>query len=301
MQVSPQPQTASRGRRAGGVPIARSRRAPGAGRVEQGRARARRAESVPDRSTPAIRTNILITGASAGLGRGMALEFAARGRNLALCARRIELLAALRAEIAQRHPGVKVAIRELDVNDHGRVFEVFRELRDELGGLDRIIVNAGVGRGAPVGSGHFAANKATAETNFVAALAQCEAALEILRARGAGHLVTIASVAAIRGLPRYQTVYAATKAGLASLTEGIRADLWDTPIRVSAIFPGYIETEISSGARKRMFLVDAATGCRALVRAIERERPKAFVPPWPWTPIAFVMRHLPLAALVRMM
>ena len=248
-----------------------------------------------------MRTNILITGASAGLGRGMALEFAARGRNLALCARRLELLLSLKAEIASRYPGVKVAVRALDVTNHERVFEVFRALRDELGGLDRVIVNAGVGRGAPVGTGNFPANKVTAETNFVAALAQCEAAVEIFRARGTGHLVTIASVAAIRGLPRYQTVYAATKAGLASLTEGIRADLWGTAIRVSAIFPGYIESEISSGARKRMFLVDTATGCRALVRAIERERPKSFVPPWPWAPIAFLMRHLPLGLLVKSM
>jgi short-subunit dehydrogenase len=248
-----------------------------------------------------MRSNILITGASAGLGRGMALEFAARGRNLALCARRVELLQSLKAEIATRFPGVKVAIRALDVTNHEQVFEVFRALNAELGGLDRVIVNAGVGRGAPVGTGNFAANKATAETNFVAALAQCEAALEIFRARQAGHLVTIASVAAIRGLPRYQTVYAATKAGLASLTEGIRADLWGTPIKVSAVYPGYIESEISSGARKRMFLVDTASGCRALVRAIESERPKSFVPPWPWTPIAFLMRHLPLGLLVKSM
>jgi short-subunit dehydrogenase len=248
-----------------------------------------------------MRSNILITGASAGLGRGMALEFAARGRNLALCARRVELLQSLKAEIATRFPGVKVAIRALDVTNHEQVFEVFRALNAELGGLDRVIVNAGVGRGAPVGTGNFAANKATAETNFVAALAQCEAALEIFRARRAGHLVTIASVAAIRGLPRYQTVYAATKAGLASLTEGIRADLWGTPIKVSAVYPGYIESEISSGARKRMFLVDTASGCRALVRAIESERPRSFVPPWPWTPIAFLMRHLPLGLLVKIM
>ena len=248
-----------------------------------------------------MRERILITGASTGLGRGMALEFAARGRNLALCARRLELLESLKAEIAARFPAVKVAVRALDVTDHAQVFAVFRALRDELGGLDRVIVNAGVGRGAPVGSGHFAANKATAETNFVAALAQCEAALEIFRAQQAGHLVTIASVAAIRGMPRYQTVYAATKAGLASLTEGMRADLWGTPIKVSAIFPGYIESEISSGARKRMFLVDTATGCRALVRAIERERPKSFVPPWPWAPIAFLMRHVPLGLLVKIM
>lgn len=248
-----------------------------------------------------MRSNILITGASTGLGRGMALEFAARGRNLALCARRFELLQSLQAEIGTRFPGVRVAIRALDVTNHEQVFEVFRALDAELGGLDRVIVNAGVGRGAPVGTGNFAANRATAETNFVAALAQCEAALEIFRARQAGHLVTITSVAAIRGLPRYQTVYAATKAGLASLTEGIRADLWGTPIKVSAVYPGYIESEISSGARKRMFLVDTASGCRALVRAIESERPKSFVPPWPWTPIAFLMRHLPLGLLVKIM
>ena len=246
-----------------------------------------------------MRMNILISGASTGLGRGLALEYAARGRNLALCARRLELLEELRGEIGRRFPGVRVAVRALDVNDHERVFTVFRELDAELGGLDRVVVNAGVGRGAPVGTGRFDANLVTVRTNFVAALAQCEAALELFRARNAGHLVTICSVAAIRGLPRYQTVYAATKAGLASLTEGIRADLWRTPIRVSAIFPGYIESEISSGASKRMFLVDTATGCRALRRAIDRERPRAFVPAWPWAPIAFLMRHVPLGLLVR--
>jgi short-subunit dehydrogenase len=248
-----------------------------------------------------VRKNILISGASAGLGRGMALEFAARGRNLALCARRVDLLEALQAEIAARFPGVRVAVRALDVTDHEQVFTVFRALRDDLGSLDRVIVNAGMGKGAPIGTGYQHANRMTAETNFIAALAQCEAALEIFRAQNSGHLVTIASVAAIRGLPRAQTVYAATKAGLASLTEGIRADLWDTPIRASAIYPGYIESDISSQARTRPFLVDTATGCRALVRAIESERPRAFVPRWPWAPVAFVMRHAPLALIVRMM
>jgi short-subunit dehydrogenase len=246
-----------------------------------------------------MRTNILITGASSGLGRGMALEFAARGRNLALCARRLDLLEGLRAEIGRRFPGVRVAVRALDVNDHAQVFEVFRSLRDDLGGLDRIIVNAGIGKGAPVGTGQFAANCATAETNFVAALAQCEAAVGILREQQSGHLVTIASVAAIRGLPRTQTVYAATKAGLAALTEGIRGDLWRTPIRVSAIYPGYIESDINSGTQHRPFLVDTATGCRALVRAIESERPRCFVPRWPWAPIALLMRHVPLGLLLR--
>ncbi|MEI8297220.1 MAG: SDR family oxidoreductase [Pseudomonadota bacterium] len=246
-----------------------------------------------------MRQRILITGASTGLGRGMALEFAARGRDLALCARRVDLLELLQAQIKVSYPAVRVVIRALDVNDHARVFAVFRELRDELGGLDRIIVNAGIGGCVPVGTGGFAANRATAETNFVAALAQCEAAVEIFRAAGAGHLVTISSVAAIRGLPRAQTVYAATKAGLASLTEGIRAELWNTPIQVSAIYPGYIESDISSSARKRPFLVDTLTGCRALFKAIESERPRVYVPRWPWAVISMLMRHVPLGLLVR--
>lgn len=246
-----------------------------------------------------IRQRILITGASTGLGRGMALEYAARGRDLALCARRVSLLEDLKAEIAARFPSVRVAIRGLDVNDHDSVFGVFDMLADELGGLDRVIVNAGIGKGAPVGTGKFAANRATAETNFIAALAQCEAAVAIFRRQNAGHLVTIASVAAVRGLPRSQTVYAATKAGLASLSEGIRGELWGSPIRVTTICPGYIESDIQSGPRQRPFMVDTATGCRAMVRAIEREGAVAFVPAWPWRPIAFALRHLPMALWIR--
>lgn len=247
------------------------------------------------------RRRILITGASAGLGRGMALQFAARGRDLALCARRLDRLEALKEEIRRLNPDVRVAVRALDVTDHEAVFTTFRSLADELGGLDRIIVNAGIGKGATVGTGSVQQNLATVNTNFVAALVQCEVAVELFRAAHAGHLVTISSVAAIRGLPRAQTVYAATKAGLASLTEGIRADLWGTPIRVSAIFPGYIESEISSGSRRRPFIVDTDTGCRALVRAIESEKPRAFVPRWPWAPIAMLMRHLPLGLILRML
>ncbi|MFO0453333.1 MAG: SDR family oxidoreductase [Pseudomonadota bacterium] len=247
-----------------------------------------------------MRRNVLITGASAGLGRGMALEFAARGRNLALCARRLDELEKLRGEIVGRHPDVRVAIRALDVTDYARVAPVFRELADELGGLDRVIVNAGLGKGASVGTGKFHANRQTAETNFVGALAQCEAALELFRPANAGPLVTISSVAGTRGMPRAQTVYAATKAGLTALSEGMRIDLLRTPIRVSTILPGYIETEINRGVKWKPFMVDTATGCRLLVDAIEREPAQAYVPAWPWRLAAFVIRHAPRAWLAKL-
>ena len=86
-----------------------------------------------------LRKNILITGASSGLGAGMAREFAKRGRNLALCARRTDRLEALKAELLRDAPSIKVAIRALDVNDYDQVFEVFRAFRDDLGNDSLVI------------------------------------------------------------------------------------------------------------------------------------------------------------------
>jgi short-subunit dehydrogenase len=251
---------------------------------------------MPTRPT---RQTILITGASSGLGEGMAREFAARGRHLALCARRTDRLLALKAELEGRHPGVRIAVRPLDVNDHAQVFEVFESFRSEFGQIDRVIVNAGLGKGQPVGKGRFDANLQTAQTNFIAALAQCEAAMAIFRAQNSGHLVGISSMSAMRGLPRNLSTYAATKAGFAALLEGIRADVLRLPIQVTTIYPGYIETELSSKAAKTPLMVDTASGCRALVAAIEREPAKACVPAWPWVLVGWFMRHAPLAWVAR--
>ncbi|MDM4770370.1 SDR family oxidoreductase [Solimonas sp. SE-A11] len=247
-----------------------------------------------------MRKTILITGASSGLGRGMAREFAKASRNLALCARRTDRLEELKAELEAAHPGIRVSIRALDVNQYEQVFEVFKAFRDEFGILDRVIVNAGIGKGQPVGTGYFHANRKTAETNFVAALAQCEAAVEIFRAQKAGHLVMISSMSAIRGMPRNLTTYAASKAAVAALAEGIRADLLRTPIKVSTIFPGYIRSEINEKVKKTPFMVDTETGCRALVAAIEREPAEASVPRWPWAALGFLMKRLPLSAVSKM-
>ena len=173
---------------------------------------------------------ILISGASSGLGAEMARQFAARGHDLALCARRTQRLEVLRAEIGAAHPDRRVEIRALDVNDHDAVFEVFRAFRADFGTLDRVVVNAGLGKGAPLGTGRFDANRETAMTNFVAALAQTEAAMEIFRDQEAGHLVMVSSMSAMRGMPKTLTTYAATKIGVAHLAEGLRSELYGTPL-----------------------------------------------------------------------
>lgn len=244
------------------------------------------------------RQNILITGASSGLGRGMAIEFARRGRNLALCARRLDLLEALKAELERDYPDIQVFIRPLDVNNHEQVFEVFQAFTDDFGGqLDRVIVNAGMGKGASLGTGQFAANRQTAETNFIAALAQCEAALTQFRAQNHGHLVTISSVSAVRGFRRAMTVYAASKAALTSLSEGIRVDLLGTPIKVTTVHPGFIRSEINDKVERVPFIVDTETGCRAMVKAIEKEGDNPFVPFWPWALMRYALKWVPLSQL----
>jgi short-subunit dehydrogenase len=242
-----------------------------------------------------MRKRILITGASSGLGAEMARQFAARGHDLALCARRTDRLEQLRDEILAQHPGSTVALRALDVDDHPAVFQVFAELADELGCLDRVVVNAGLGKGAPIGTGRFDVNRQTITTNLVSGLAQCEAAMEIFRASGRGHLVVVSSMSALRGLPRSMAAYAASKAGIAAIAEGLRAEMIGRDIVVTTLFPGYIESEMNDRVAQRTpLMATTRKGVESMVRAIEREVAEAVVPGWPWRPLSVVIRHAPL-------
>ncbi len=243
--------------------------------------------------TRRIRQRILITGASSGLGAGMARAFAAKGRDLALCARRTDRLDELKTELTQRYPDIRVVVAELDVDDHDRIPEVFGALAAELGGLDRVIVNAGIGKGAPLGSGKLWANKATIQTNLVSALAQIECALEIFKRQGSGHLVLISSVLGNKGVGGVKAAYAASKAGVSSLGESLRAEYPSGPIRVTVIEPGYIESEMTAKTAKTTLMVDNETGVAHMVQAIEKERGRAIVPGWPWVPLVAMLRVLP--------
>lgn len=239
---------------------------------------------------------VLITGASSGIGAGMARTFAKLGYNLAICARRTDRLQALKDEILAENPDIRVELAELDVSDYESVFTTFKAFQQQFDSIDRIIVNAGVGEGRRVGTGRFHINQRTAEINFISALAQCEAAMEIFREQNAGHLVAISSMSAMRGMPKHLTVYAASKAGLAHLAEGIRAEMIadNLPIKITTIYPGYIRTEINEGAPKLPFEMDEETGSNALVAAIESGVEEACVPTLPWLVLGKAMKHLPL-------
>lgn len=243
---------------------------------------------------------ILITGASSGLGAEMSRQFAALGYDLALCARRTERLEQLRTGILAAHPQLRVELAALDVTDGDAVFEVFHNLAKRFGSLDRVIVNAGLGKGTPLGTGNHAANRQTAMTNFVGALAQTEAALEIFRAQGSGHLVMISSISALRGMRKAMTTYAATKAGVAAIAEGLQSERVKG-VDVSIIYPGYIESEMNAHVKQKVrFMVDTPTGVRSMVSAIEKRKAKAYVPAWPWVPIGIGLKALPLGVARRL-
>ena len=214
---------------------------------------------------------ILITGASAGLGAEMARQFADRGHDLVLTARRVDRLEQLRDEILAKHPSRKIDIAALDVTDDDAVLRVFAEQAP----FDRVVVNAGVGSGRPVGTGDHATNRAIAMTNFVAALAQVEAAMQQFRAQGRGHLVVISSFAALRGLRGGPAVYAATKRGIAHLAESLRS-------------------EMTADHTRAPFTVDTEPGVRAIVAGVEKRRAAVYAPTLPWAPLSIVMRLLPL-------
>jgi len=245
------------------------------------------------------RQRIFISGASAGLGEGMARRFAAKGRDLALCARRVDRLEALREELLAAHPGIRVEVAAMDVDDADSVATVLPELADRLGGLDRVVVNAGIGKGASVGTGKAWANRATLLTNVLGSHAQCEAAMELFRSQGMGHLVLISSVASVRGMPGSRTAYGASKAALNALAEGIRSDVYGSQIVVSSILPGYIATDINVG-RRGPFTVGLDKGVTALVDVIEREPVRGYVPELPWRPVAGLLRVLPLSVVRRL-
>jgi NADP-dependent 3-hydroxy acid dehydrogenase YdfG len=246
------------------------------------------------RIRPVHRQRILITGASAGLGAEMARTWARRGRDLALCARRLSELERLRDELLAERPELTISVHALDVLDHVAVDEVFEAAADALGGLDRVVVNAGVAQGGSLGRDQAEGNRVTALTNFVGAVHQAETAVRLFRAAGSGHLAFISSMSALRGMGGPMNVYAATKAGVSALAEGLRSDLWDTAVRVTAVHPGYVRTSLAEEFDRPLFMSGVGRATRAIVAAIEREPARAHVPALPWAVLGLPMRVVPL-------
>ncbi|MEC9011812.1 MAG: SDR family NAD(P)-dependent oxidoreductase [SAR324 cluster bacterium] len=233
--------------------------------------------------------SILITGASSGIGRALAFEFSRRGYALGLCARRLELLESLREELGRE---TQVAIAKLDVADLERVPEVLHKQADELGGVQIVIANAGVGERSYPGEGTFHLDSKVIEINVLGAMATIDAGTEILKKEGGGQIVGISSVAGFRGLST-TPAYSASKAALSTYMEGIRNNLKQHKIAVTVLNPGFIDTPINTHRKSRPFLISAEKGASLMADMIEKKVWSSTVPVWPWALITNLMRLLP--------
>jgi 3-hydroxy acid dehydrogenase / malonic semialdehyde reductase len=187
---------------------------------------------------------VLITGASSGIGEACAEQFAAAGARLLLSARRSERLQAL-SERLQRLHGVETQLLILDVRDVGVVTHCIADLPEEWRSIDVLVNNAGLARGAsPLPEGDSRDWDEMIDTNVKGLLYVTRAVLPGMIERGRGHVINISSISGSEVYPN-GNVYCASKAAVDALSLGLRMDLLGTPLRVTNIQPGMVETEFS--------------------------------------------------------
>lgn len=234
----------------------------------------------------------LITGASSGIGRELALELSKRGWRVALLARRREALEEVASQITGA--GGEADVFVCDVTDPGAVARAAEGLVASRGAIDLAIANAGVGVSGPVAKLDLEQARATLRVNVEGTLNLIAAVIPSMLERGSGHIVGIASLAGFRGLPG-SAVYSASKAAMRALLESVRVELGPRGILVTTINPGFIRTAMTAGNRFRMpFLMDADQAARRIADAIEARKKECSFP-LPMALFVRVGRFLPNA------
>lgn len=186
---------------------------------------------------------IFITGATSGIGEGCARKFAAMGSNLILNGRNTEKLESLKKELTTQ--GVEVLTLPFDVRDRKAMQQAVDSLQDQWKHVDVLINNAGLVIGMDKEhEGSLDEWDIVIDTNIKALLAMTRLIVPGMVERGCGHVINIGSIA---GDAAYAggSVYCATKAAVKALSDGLRIDLVDTPVRVTNIKPGMVETNFS--------------------------------------------------------
>lgn len=213
-------------------------------------------------------STVLITGASSGIGRALALEYARRGTHVMAVARRKDELVSLCSEITTT--GGRASHLECDVANVDAARDVVTRAERELGSLDMVIANAGVGGTKHAARLSFEDMTRMIDINVRGAMATLAAAIPIMMAQKHGHLVGVSSLAGRRALPA-SAVYSASKAALSTFLEGLALDLGPAGIRVTDVQPGFVATPMTEQNKFPMpFLWDSAKAARVIADRLER-------------------------------
>ena len=186
---------------------------------------------------------VLITGATSGIGRACAHKFASMGADIILNGRKIELMEEIKNELVAL--GVDVLLLPFDVRDREAMRSAVDSLEGKWKNIDVLINNAGLVFGVDKEfEGSLDEWDIMIDTNIRALLAMTRMVVPAMVERGAGHIINIGSIAGDAAYPG-GSVYCATKAAVKALSDGLRIDLVDTPLRVTNIKPGMVETNFS--------------------------------------------------------
>ena len=220
---------------------------------------------------------VLITGASSGIGRALALELGKRKATLGLLARRAADLQELAGEVEQA--GGRALALPADVRDAAAVRVAADELRARFNRIDVLVANAGIATTGHITEVRSEDVSAVMSINVVGAANSVAAVLPEMVARGSGQLVAISSLSAYRGLPK-SAVYCASKAAVSAFFESARVDLRGTGVDVTIIHPGFIKTPLTAGRKAQMpYLMELDEATKKIISAIE-ERRKSYAFPW---------------------
>jgi short-subunit dehydrogenase len=232
---------------------------------------------------------VLITGASSGIGRALALELGRRGARLGLTARRGEELLKVAYEVG-RAGGEAMALAA-DVRDPEALKAAAESVRERWGRIDVLVANAGMSSttaGTKLNAGEVGD---VITVNVLGVVNSVAAVLPSMLERRAGHLVAISSLASYRGMPK-SGAYSASKAAVSTFFESLRVDLSKSGVVVTVIHPGFIRTPMTANRKKKLpFLLEVDdAACR--IRAIER-RARTYAFPWQLASLVRVIRHMP--------
>jgi NADP-dependent 3-hydroxy acid dehydrogenase YdfG len=207
----------------------------------------------------------LVTGASSGIGAALARRLAQDGVQVVLAARRVDKLEALVREL-----GGGARALELDVTQPDECVARIRQVDDEIGGLDLVVANAGLGAPQAARKLDWEKVRPVVLTNFVGAMATLTAVLPRMVERKRGHLVGVSSVAVYAPTPG-GSAYRGTKTGLSAFLDNLRAELGGTGVDVSAVHPGFVRTPMADNfTAQPPVILEADVAADLIVRRLRR-------------------------------
>jgi short-subunit dehydrogenase len=223
--------------------------------------------------------NIFITGASSGIGKYVAYEYAKQGATIGLAARRKKALEKVSAKC--RELGGKPIIYEVDVNNQLTTKNAIDDFITKSGGIDIVIANAGISGKVDLDTGNSDELNRMLSTNILGVTNTVIPTLPTMIKQNSGRVVVISSIAGFRGLPG-RSGYSASKAAVRFMANSWRSSFAKDGISFTTICPGFIDTDMTNSHKYHMpFLMNVDIFAQKMVNAIEKKK-KTYIVPWQW-------------------